>query len=173
MTHRNTIDGIKTGGASQFPRNSLAETCLLARRCPVYRRRDSSPGFRRELENLVCDGKGKGTSGRTARRKVPMRRPGADCSVVASKRGNARGAKGVGHPALDQQVNRQREEPIDWTEGGSLHCCGGTSRISREAYVRSCERLGVRFPGPTRRAGAIPGHSTRSSQDLPFGPALC
>jgi len=28
---------------------------------------------------------------------------------------------------------------------------GGTSRISREAYVRICEGLGVRFPGPTRR----------------------
>ena len=28
---------------------------------------------------------------------------------------------------------------------------GGTSRISREAYVRFCERLGVKFPGPTRR----------------------
>jgi len=29
--------------------------------------------------------------------------------------------------------------------------CGGTSRISREAYVRFCERLGVKFPGPTRQ----------------------
>ena len=28
---------------------------------------------------------------------------------------------------------------------------GGTSRISREAYVRICERLGVQFPGPTRQ----------------------
>jgi len=28
---------------------------------------------------------------------------------------------------------------------------GGTSRISREAYVRFCERLGVQSPGPTRR----------------------
>ncbi len=27
---------------------------------------------------------------------------------------------------------------------------GGTSRISREAYVRICEGLGVQFPGPTR-----------------------
>jgi hypothetical protein len=27
---------------------------------------------------------------------------------------------------------------------------GGTSRISREAYVRFCEGLGVKFPGPTR-----------------------
>ena len=78
----------------------MADTYLLAMRCPVYRRRDSSSGFRTELENLVGDGKGKGTSGSTARLKVPMRRPGADCSVVAMKRGNARGAKGAGHSRL-------------------------------------------------------------------------
>src|SRR5246127_580519 len=41
----------------------------------------------------------------TARPKVPMRRLGADCSVVAGKRGNARGAKGAGHRHLDR-VNR-------------------------------------------------------------------
>ena len=51
----------------------MAETCLLAMRCPVYRRRDSNLGFRMELENLFGDGKGKGTSGRPARPKVPMR----------------------------------------------------------------------------------------------------
>ena len=33
----------------------------------------------------------------TARLKVPMRRRGADCLVVVTKRGNARGAKGAGH----------------------------------------------------------------------------
>jgi hypothetical protein len=44
------------------------------------------------------------------RPKVPMRRTGADCSVVVMKRGNARGAKGAGHRTLDR-VNRQREEP--------------------------------------------------------------
>ena len=33
----------------------------------------------------------------TARLKVPMRRIGTHCLVVALKRGNARGAKGVGH----------------------------------------------------------------------------
>ncbi len=27
---------------------------------------------------------------------------------------------------------------------------GGTSRVSREAQARICERLGVRFPGATR-----------------------
>ena len=43
-----------------------------------------------------------------------MRRLGADCSVVAMKRGNARGAKGAGHRHL-ARVNRQREEPdVQW-----------------------------------------------------------
>ena len=50
----------------------------------------------------------------TARPKVPMRRRGADCPVVAMKRGNARGAKGAGHRHL-ARVNRQREEPdVQW-----------------------------------------------------------
>jgi hypothetical protein len=51
----------------------MEETYLLAMRCPVYKRRDSNLGFRTELENLAGDGKGKGTSGSTARPKVPMR----------------------------------------------------------------------------------------------------
>ena len=54
----------------------MEATYLLAMRCPVYRRRDSNPGFRTELENLAGDGKGKGPSGRTVRPKVPMRLPG-------------------------------------------------------------------------------------------------
>jgi hypothetical protein len=66
-------------------------------RCPVFRRRDSNPGFRAELENLVGSVKGKSTSGSTARLKVPMRHPGADCSVLVMKLGNARGTKGAGH----------------------------------------------------------------------------
>ena len=32
---------------------------------------------------------------------------------------------------------------------------GGTSRMSRECQVRICERLGVQFPGPTRRLRSI------------------
>ena len=43
---------------------------------------------------------------RTARPKVPMRRPGADCSVVAVKRGNSRGAKGAGHLHWDRKGQR-------------------------------------------------------------------
>src|SRR6516165_10792890 len=50
----------------------------------------------------------------TARPKVPMRRLGADCFVLAMKRSNARGAKGVGHRHLTR-INRQREEPdVQW-----------------------------------------------------------
>ncbi len=99
----------------------MEETYLLAMRCPVYRRRDSNPGFRTELENLAGDGKGKGTSGRTARPKVPMRQTGADCSVVAMKRGNARGAKGAGHPRRDRKWSTgNRRNSMVLMEGGSL-----------------------------------------------------
>src|SRR5438105_2316808 len=47
-------------------------------------------------------------------------------------------------------VNWRQEEPIGYG-GGRQPSMGGTSRISREAYVRICERLGVKFPGATRR----------------------
>ena len=32
----------------------------------------------------------------------------------------------------------------------------GTSRMTREYQVRFCERLGVKFPGPTRQLHALP-----------------
>jgi len=56
MTHRKASDDTRTGDCSGM---SMEDTCLLAMRCPVYRRRDPDPGFRTELE--VGDGKGKGT----------------------------------------------------------------------------------------------------------------
>ena len=49
-------------------------------------------------------------------------------------------------------VNWQQEEPTDFN-GRRQPSRSGTSRISREAYVRFCERLGVKLPGPTRRSG--------------------
>jgi len=130
---------------------STAVTYLLAVRCPVYRSRDSNSGFRTELENLVGDAKGKGTSGSPARPKVPMRWPGADCSVVAVKRVNDRGAKGAGHPRRDRtESTGNRKNSLVSAEGGSLRWVA-RAVISREAYVRFCERPGVQFPGPTRR----------------------
>ena len=97
----------------------MARTYLLAMWCPVQRRRESHAGSCTELENLADDAKGKGTSGDPARPKVPKRRRGADCLVVAMKRGNARRAKGAGHRRWEG-ANRQREELQVPTEGGSL-----------------------------------------------------
>ena len=85
----------------------MAATYLLAMRCPVYRRRDSNPGFRAELENLVGSMKGKGASGRTVRPKILMGQPGADCSVVAGKQGNTCGAKGAGHRHRGRKGQRE------------------------------------------------------------------
>src|SRR5215467_14101208 len=42
-----------------------------------------------------------------------------DCSVIARKRGNARGAKGAGHRRWER-ANWQQEEPHFSTEGGGL-----------------------------------------------------
>src|SRR6266436_8013188 len=89
----------------------------------------------------------------TARLKVPMRRLGADCFVVVMKRGNARGAKGAGHRQFGsgQLVlgpTDTRRNPM--FNGRRQPSCDGTSRMTRECQVRICERLGVKFPGPTR-----------------------
>ncbi len=84
-------------GVPRLSGRGMTGTCLLVMRCPVYRRRESHLGSGMELENLVGDDKGKGTSGGTARPKVPMHRSGADCPVVARKRSNDRRAKGAGY----------------------------------------------------------------------------
>jgi hypothetical protein len=136
VKHRNRTMGAPKPGHTLCLGNSMEGTCLLAMRCPVQSRRESDPGFRTELENLVGSGKGKGSSGRTARLKVPMGQAGADCSVVAMRRGTARRAKG------------------DGSDGRRQPSMGGTSRVSREAQARICERLGVQLPGPTRRCWA-------------------
>jgi hypothetical protein len=47
-------------------------------------------------------------------------------------------------------VNWQQEEPIG-CGGGRQLSMDGTSRVSREAQARFCERLGVQLPGATRR----------------------
>ena len=97
----------------------MEETYLLAMRCPVYRRRDSHPGFRTELENLDGNAKGEGPSGGPARPTAPMCRTGADCSVVAMSRGNGDGMQAKltssntgspsGDPNKDQLATRERQ----------------------------------------------------------------
>ena len=46
-------------------------------------------------------------------------------------------------------ANWRQEEPTGF-DGRRQLSRGGTSRVSREAQARICERLGVQFPGPTR-----------------------
>jgi hypothetical protein len=155
IKHRNgTTDDTKTETGSRFGK-STEGACLLAVRCPVQRRRESNLGFRTELENLVGDVKGEGASGRTVRPRVPMRQRGADCPVLAVKWSNAHGAKGAGHSSHAHLVNQQWEEPKG-CDGGRQLSMDGTSRVSREAQARICERLGVRFPGATRPRGETP-----------------
>jgi hypothetical protein len=43
--------------------------------------------------------------------------------------------------------------------------CDGTSRMTRECHVRICERLGVKFPGPTRQS--LPKSVARATSAFP------
>ena len=127
-------------GPPLCPGSSMEGTYLLAMRGPAFRRHDSYLGFRTELENRVGDGNGKGTSGSPTRPKVRMHRSGAHCLVVVKKRGNARGAKGVGHQRWIGSTGNGRNLIINGRRQPSL---GGTSRMMREYHVRICEGLGV------------------------------
>ena len=62
-------------------------------------------------------------------------------------------------------VNWQQEEPADF-DGRRQLSMGGTSRMSREAQVRICERLGAKLPGPTRRLWWRPTRSRNSRPEL-------
>ena len=126
-------------GSSPCSGISVEDTYLLTTRCPVFRRRDSHLGFRTELETLVGHAKGKGTSGGPARLKVPMGQSGADRPIVVTKRGNARGAKGVGH-SRRCWVNGRPEEPSLFA-GRRQPCLSGTSRMSGDAHIRMCVQV--------------------------------
>src|SRR6266436_4150915 len=96
-------------GLPSCPGRSMAETYLLAMRCPVYRRRDSNLGSGRELENLFGDGKGKGTSGRTARPKVPMRQSRGGLLRSSGEPGQCPWSEGSRSPASGLWVNCSAE----------------------------------------------------------------
>ena len=59
MTYRNTTRMTPKPELETCSGNNVAETYLLATWRPVDRGRDSNPGFRTELENLVGDAQGK------------------------------------------------------------------------------------------------------------------
>src|SRR5215470_13107711 len=103
------ICDVKTGG-SPILRDQLGGCLRLPERHPAYRRREARPGFVRNVRTWPAMLREKTQAATTARSKVPMRRRGADCLVLAMKRGNARGAKGAGHRHWIR-VNQQWEEP--------------------------------------------------------------
>src|SRR5260221_9358733 len=119
-----------------------------ARAHPACRRREAQPGSCTERENLHGDAKGKGTSDYNCEAEstdAPVR-GGLLCSSVEA------GVilvepKGAGHRHWVGSTGNGRSPMLN---GRRQPSCGGTSRISREAYVRFCEGLGVKFPGPTR-----------------------
>jgi len=51
-------------------------------------------------------------------------------------------------------ANWQQEEPTG-SGGGRQLSMDGTSRVTGDSQARICEGLGVRFPGPTRRAPRV------------------
>jgi hypothetical protein len=126
---------------------SLGDVLRLPKRHPAYRRREPQSGSFTERENLTGDAKRKGASGYNREAEIPMRRGGTDCFVVALKRGNARGAKEAGHRHWIGSTSNGRSPIIS---GRRQPSSDGMSRMNREVHVRICERLGVRFPGPTR-----------------------
>jgi hypothetical protein len=100
-----------------------------------------------------------------ARPKVPKRRLGAHCLVVAMKRGNARGAKGVGHQRWigSTGVGSTGSGRNLIINGRRQPSHGGTSRMMREYHVRICEGLGVQLPGSTRHEHQFSGRARYSS----------
>ena len=122
---------------------SLGDALRLPKRHPACRRREAQPGSCMERENLDGDAKGKGAVAQTARPKVPMRRLGADCFVVVPVERRERVIAiwlGSTSNGRNPMFNGRRQPSR-----------GGTSRMTRECQVRFCERLGVKFPGPTRQ----------------------
>src|SRR5215475_12273491 len=76
---------------------SSVDVLIPTERHPACRQREARSGCRTKRENLAGDAKGKSTSGSNREAESTMRRRGADCLVVALKRGNALLAKGASH----------------------------------------------------------------------------
>src|SRR5215510_8299734 len=134
------------------PGISSEDVLIPTERHPACRRREARPGSGMERENLAGDGKGKGTSGSNREaestdapeRGGPPRSSGEAGVMLVERRGRV--------IAVDLGQSVRREEPF--VNGRRQPSRDGTSRMSREAQVRICERLGVKFPGPTRHEQA-------------------
>ena len=144
-------------GADPTSGISLADALRLPKRRPAYRRRESQPGSCTERENLDCterenldgDAKGKSTSGSNRE---------AENTDAPARGGLLRSSEEAGVMPVERR-ERAIAISLGSTDNGRSPMFngrrqpsrGGTSRMTRECQVRICERLGVKFPGPTRQ----------------------
>jgi hypothetical protein len=167
------LDDVKTG-ADPSSGISLGDALRLPKRHPAWRRREAQSGSRKKLtcssvptarrkpnivsfaagrqcrwstcmerENLAGDAKGKGASGsnREAESTDAPERGGLPRSIMPVERRGWVSAFEIGSTGNGRNpIFNGRRQPS----------CGDTSRMTRECQVRICERLGVKFPGPTR-----------------------
>jgi hypothetical protein len=93
---------------------------------------------------------------------------GSDCPIVVKKRGNARGAKGAGHSRPNQfrSTGNRRSRTVR-TEGSNLQWAA-RARVTGDSQARICERLGVKFPGPTRPGVSQPSAETNAGLPIVF-----
>src|SRR6266542_2397933 len=83
-----------------------------------------------------------------------LARKRATSDPTATKRSNLRGAKGTGH-SRHGQLGQLATGGADWLWRRAAARKDGTSRVTGDSHARFCERLGVKFPGPTRRRSAM------------------
>src|SRR5262245_4304586 len=141
-------------GADPSSGISSEDVLIPTERHPACRRREARPGSGMERENLAGDGKGKGTSGSNREaestdapeRGGPPRSSGEAGVMLVERRGRV--------IAVDLGQSVRREEPF--VNGRRQPSRDGTSRMSREAQVRICERcaLQVRPSQPPEMAVA-------------------
>ena len=127
---------------------SSGDVLILPERHPACRWREPQLGSCTERENLAGDAKGKGTSGSNreaestdAPERGGLPRSSIEAGVMLVER------RGQVIPVGSEPTGNRRSSNLD---GRRQPSCDGTSRMTRECQVRICERLGVKFPGPTR-----------------------
>ncbi len=136
-----------------FLRDQLGRCLRRLKRHPACRRREAQSGSCMERENLDGDAKGKSTSGSNREAEsTDASASGLPCSSEeAGKCPLSEGGRaidmGSGQPGSGQTDSGRN--PM--FNGRRQPSHGGTSRMMREYQVRICDRLGVKFLGPTRQ----------------------
>src|SRR4249919_1522440 len=132
---------------------SSGDVLIRPERHPACRRREAQPGSCTERENLTGDAKGKGASGSNREAEstdAPARggllRSSEEAGVMPVERRERAIAISLG------SIDNGRSPMFNGRRQPSR---GGTSRMTRECQVRICERLGVKFPGPTRQIRCV------------------